>query len=105
MRTFKTKETKEKDWTRPGEKLTHEEFMDGIKKAEERPVLYSRRNARATPTMEESKEKPVVYSGLYALDTDGIFEYGLETFGETQATRYEASIDWLTDKLRLYTFS
>lgn len=37
MRTFKTKETKEKDWTRPGEKLTHEEFMDGIKKAEEGP--------------------------------------------------------------------
>ena len=27
--------TKEKDWTLPGVKLTHEEFMDGIKKAEE----------------------------------------------------------------------
>ena len=37
--------------------------------------------------MEESKEKPVVYSWLYALDTDGIFEYGLETFGEIQAIR------------------
>ncbi len=33
MRTVKVKE--EKNWTRPGVKLTHGEFMAGIKKAEE----------------------------------------------------------------------
>ena len=37
MKTIKTKETKEKDWTRPGVKLTYDEFMAGIKKAEEGP--------------------------------------------------------------------
>ena len=35
MRTVKTK--KEKNWTRPGVKLSHDEFMAGIKKAEEGP--------------------------------------------------------------------
>ena len=37
MRTVKKKETKEKNWTLPGVKLTQEEFMAGIKKAEEGP--------------------------------------------------------------------
>jgi hypothetical protein len=35
MGTIKTKE--EKNWTRPGVKLTHEEFIEGIRKAEEGP--------------------------------------------------------------------
>ena len=33
MKIVKTKE--EKDWTRPGVKLTHEEFLAGIRNAEE----------------------------------------------------------------------
>lgn len=44
MRTVKAKE--EKNWTRPGVKLTHDEFMAGIKKAEEAPFY----------TIEESKK-------------------------------------------------
>jgi hypothetical protein len=37
MRTVKSKE--EKNWTHPGVKLTHEEFMAGIRKAEEGPFF------------------------------------------------------------------
>ena len=38
MKTIKTKRKSEvKDWTRPGVKLTHEEFLEGIRKAEEGP--------------------------------------------------------------------
>ena len=44
MRTVKTKE--EKNWVLPGVKLTHEEFMAGIKKAEEGPFY----------TLEEMKD-------------------------------------------------
>ena len=41
MKTIKTiKEAEEKDWTTPGVKLTHEEFVAGIRKAEEGP-FYS----------------------------------------------------------------
>ena len=38
MKTVKTKQ--EKNWSLPGVKLTHEEFLAGIKKAEEGP-FYS----------------------------------------------------------------
>jgi hypothetical protein len=38
MKTVKTKD--EKNWALPGVKLTHEEFIAGIKKAEEGP-FYS----------------------------------------------------------------
>ncbi len=34
---MKTATTKEKNWTRPGVKLTHEEFIAGIKEAEKGP--------------------------------------------------------------------
>jgi hypothetical protein len=44
MRAVKVKE--EKDWTRPGVKLTQDEFISGIKKAEEGPFY----------TFEEMKE-------------------------------------------------
>ena len=37
MKNTKTKE--EKNWTRPGVRLTHEEFIAGIKKAEEGPFF------------------------------------------------------------------
>jgi predicted transcriptional regulator len=47
MKTIKTKkETKEKSWALPGVKLTHEEFVAGIRKAEEGPFY----------TIEESME-------------------------------------------------
>jgi hypothetical protein len=37
MKASKTVDSKEKDWTRPGVKLTHDEFIAGIRKAEEGP--------------------------------------------------------------------
>jgi len=38
MKTIKTKKkAEEKNWTLPGVKLTHEEFLEGIRKAEEGP--------------------------------------------------------------------
>jgi len=49
--------------------------------------------------MEELKKKPVVYSKEYAVDTEEIFNYGIETFGETQAYKYEALIDQLSESL------
>jgi predicted transcriptional regulator len=33
------KKAEEKDWTTPGVKLTHEEFVAGIRKAEEGPFF------------------------------------------------------------------
>lgn len=49
--------------------------------------------------MEEFTEKFVVYSKQYALDMDEIFSYGVETFGETQASKYEDLIDSITSEL------
>lgn len=49
--------------------------------------------------MEEFKEKPVIYSKQFAIDTDDIYNYGVVTFGEAQAQKYEASIDNLTKEL------
>lgn len=37
MNTKTVKPAKEKSWTLPGVKLTHKEFIDGIRKAEEGP--------------------------------------------------------------------
>ncbi len=37
MRTKTVKPTKEKSWVLPEVKLTHKEFIEGIKKAEEGP--------------------------------------------------------------------
>ncbi len=37
MSTKTVKPTKEKSWALPGVKLTHKEFIEGIKKAEEGP--------------------------------------------------------------------
>jgi toxin ParE1/3/4 len=51
--------------------------------------------------MEKTTEKPVTYSQQYALDSDTIFEYGVETFGEIQAINYEDFIDKLTKELNL----
>jgi hypothetical protein len=39
MSKVKVKETKEKNWTDPGVKLTYEEFVAGIKEAEEGPFM------------------------------------------------------------------
>jgi len=40
MKTIKTKKKSvEKNWTLPGVKLTHAEFMEGIRKAEEGPFF------------------------------------------------------------------
>jgi plasmid stabilization system protein ParE len=54
--------------------------------------------------MEELKEKPVVFSKQYALDTEEIYQYGKDTFGEAQAIKYEAFIDRITKEL-YYTYS
>jgi predicted transcriptional regulator len=54
MRTVKKKDTKEKKWTRPGTKLTHEEFMAGIKKAEKGPFYTLEESERH---FEKWKEK------------------------------------------------
>jgi hypothetical protein len=37
MSTKTVKPTKEKSWVLPGVKLTHKEFLEGIRKAEEGP--------------------------------------------------------------------
>ena len=49
--------------------------------------------------MEEFKEKPVVYSLQYVIDTDNIYNYGIEVFGENQAQKYESIIDKITSEL------
>jgi hypothetical protein len=46
MNTKTGKSVKEKSWVLPGVKLTHREFIDGIRKAEEGPFY----------TLEEIKE-------------------------------------------------
>jgi plasmid stabilization system protein ParE len=45
--------------------------------------------------MEEFEEKQVVFSKLYALDIEEIFQYGKGTFGEVQAKKYEDFIDFI----------
>lgn len=49
--------------------------------------------------MEGFKERPVVYSFQYVIDTDNIFNYGKEIFGENQALKYESIIDKITTEL------
>jgi plasmid stabilization system protein ParE len=49
--------------------------------------------------MESPKEKVVVFSKQYAFDTETIFDYGVETFGNAQANIYEQNIDRLTKQL------
>ena len=51
--------------------------------------------------MEELKEKPVVFSKQYGLDTEKIYDYSLETFGEIQTIKYENFIDRTTIELLL----
>lgn len=49
--------------------------------------------------MEGLKEKPVVFSKQYAIDTDNIYNYGKEIFGEIQAKKYEHFIDRVSSEL------
>ena len=49
--------------------------------------------------MEGFKEKPVTFSKQYILDTDNIYSYGLEAFGEVQAKKYENLIDKIASEL------
>lgn len=49
--------------------------------------------------MEEFKERPVAYSKQYAIDTLEIYLYGIETFGEYLANKYEDLIDKITSEL------
>jgi len=51
--------------------------------------------------MEEFKEKPVVFSMQYVIDTLNIYNYGAETFGGVQAKKYEEVIDKITTELAL----
>jgi toxin ParE1/3/4 len=51
--------------------------------------------------MEEFEEKPVAFSKHYVLDTDNIYNYGLETFGKAQAKKYEVLIDKITTELAI----
>jgi toxin ParE1/3/4 len=51
--------------------------------------------------MEGEEERPVVYSRQYVSDTEQIYNYGLETFVETQAQNYENLIDKITSELAL----
>ena len=49
--------------------------------------------------MEGFKEKPVAFSKQYVIDTDDIYSFGLETFGEVQARKYENLIDKIASEL------
>ncbi|HEY3369950.1 MAG TPA: type II toxin-antitoxin system RelE/ParE family toxin [Prolixibacteraceae bacterium] len=49
--------------------------------------------------MEKFTERPVAYSIQYVIDTNNIYNYGIETFGEAQAKKYEAFIDKITSEL------
>ena len=49
--------------------------------------------------MEEFKEKPVVFAKQYVIDTNNIYNYGIATFDEVQAKKYEAFIDKITTEL------
>ena len=51
--------------------------------------------------MEEFKERPVVFSLQYVIDTDNVYNYGKEIFGENQARKYESIIDKITAELAL----
>ena len=51
--------------------------------------------------MEEFKDRPVVFSLQYAIDTDNIYNYGKEIFGGNQAQNYESIIDKITTGLTL----
>jgi toxin ParE1/3/4 len=49
--------------------------------------------------MEKIKIKPVVYSQQYTLDTEDIYNYGAETFGLSQALKFETFFDHITSEL------
>jgi plasmid stabilization system protein ParE len=49
--------------------------------------------------MEERAEKPVIYSKEFIFDIDGVYEYGVVTFGERQAHQYEESIKNIIKRL------
>jgi plasmid stabilization system protein ParE len=49
--------------------------------------------------MEGFKEKPVVFSFQYVIDTVNIYNYGIEVFGGNQAQKYESIIDKITSEL------
>lgn len=49
--------------------------------------------------MEKIEIKSVVYSKQYAIDTEEIYNYGVETFGISQALKYENFIDTITSGL------
>jgi len=51
--------------------------------------------------MEGIKERPVVFSLQYVIDTDNIYNYGKEIFGENQAQKYESIIDKISKELTL----
>ena len=51
--------------------------------------------------MEGFKERPVVFSLQYVIDTNNIFNYGKEIFGENQAQKYESIIDKITTELAI----
>jgi len=51
--------------------------------------------------MSKFEAKPGVFSSQYVLDTDHIYQYGLETFGEVQAQKYEELIDKIAADLNL----
>ena len=51
--------------------------------------------------MEGFKERPVVFSMQYVIDTDHIYNFGKEIFGVNQAQKYESMIDKITAELAL----
>ena len=51
--------------------------------------------------MEGIKEKVVVFSLQYVIDTNNIYNYSIEVFGGNQAQKYEAIIDKITTELAL----
>ena len=51
--------------------------------------------------MAEFEPKPVVFSNQYIIDTQQIFLYGVETFGEIQARKYEELIDKIASDLTI----
>jgi len=53
---MKTVITKGKDWTKPGVKLTHEEFLAGIKEAEKGP-FYTLEELKALRNQWRSSKK------------------------------------------------
>ena len=51
--------------------------------------------------MEEFKKRQVVFSLQYVIDTDNIYNYGKEIFGENQAQKYESNLDKITTELTI----